>query len=106
MVIIVERVKAFFFFRNCSLAQHQSMERDEKELLSEGKEEREVHNVHKEKEELNKVKKNKKEDNEGVIEGSCLWSLTTDAGISRHTTVFTLGIPVRSNIFTQTIENQ
>ena len=46
-------------------------ERDEKEL-SEGK---------------------KKE--EGVEkESGCLWSLTTDAGISRHTTIFTLGIPV------------
>ena len=27
-------------------------------------------------------------------DSSCLWSLTTDAGISRHTTIFTLGIPV------------
>ena len=51
------------------------------------------------------MKKNKKEDNEGVIESSCLWSLTTDAGISRHTTVFTLGIPVYSHIFTQTIDS-
>ena len=95
----------FFLIRNCSLAQNQGVERDENDLLSEDKEEREVHNVHKEKEELDKVK-NKKEDNEGVIDSRCLWSLTTDAGISRHTTVFTLGIPVRSNIFTQTIENQ
>ena len=71
------------------------MKRAEKELLSEAKEE----------EELDKVIKEKEEDNEGDIDSSCLWSLTTDAGISRHTTVFTLGIPVRSNIFTQTIEN-
>ena len=68
------------------------MERAEKKLLSEDKEE----------DELDKVKKNKKEEEEG--DNSCLWSLTTDAGISRHTTIFTLGIPVRSNIFTQTIE--
>jgi len=70
--------------RNCSLAQNQGVERAEENLLSEDKEE----------EELDKVKKNKKEDNEGVIDSSCLWSLTTDAGISRHTTVFTLGIPL------------
>ena len=47
-------------------------ERDEKEL-SEGK---------------------KEEEEEVEKESDCLWSLTTDAGISRHTTIFTLGIPV------------
>jgi len=93
--------------RNCSLAQHQSMERDEKELLSEGKEERERGKVlekKEDKEEGDKVlekkeekddkvlKKNNKEEEDG--DSSCLWSLTTDAGISRHTTVFNLGIPV------------
>ena len=47
--------------------------RDEKEF-SEGKEEEE---------EVDKER-----------DSNCLWSLTTDAGISRHTTIFTLGIPV------------
>jgi len=90
--------------RNCSLAQNQGVER---KLSSEGKEERELHNVLEEKEDKEEgdnvlekegekddkvLKKNNKEEGDG--DSSCLWSLTTDAGISRHTTVFTLGIPV------------
>ena len=47
-----------------------------------------------------KEENNREEDGNGKKENKsdeaedCLWSLTTDAGISRRTTVFRIGIPV------------
>ena len=84
------------------------MERYEKELSSEGKEERELHNALEQKEDKevgDKVlKKNNKEEGKEDGDSSCLWSLTTDAGISRHTTVFNLGITVTPTFLDEQLE--
>ena len=66
------------FFRNCS--QEQNEESAEKERGSE--------------KELAKGKEDEISENKVMAKDICLWSITTDAGISRHTTIFTLGIPV------------
>ena len=68
------------FFRNCSQEQNEGIESAEKEGGSE--------------KELAKGKEDEISENKVMAEDICLWSITTDAGISRHTTIFTLGIPV------------
>ena len=71
------------FFRNCSQEQNEGIESAEKAGGSE--------------KELGRGGKGKEDEiseNKVMAKDICLWSITTDAGISRHTTIFTLGIPV------------
>ena len=78
------------FFRNCSVAPYWGT----KEAMSSkedgsSEEEKKIKEENIRAEDENRNKENKIDEAE-----DCLWSLTSDAGISRRTTVFRIGIPV------------
>ena len=77
------------FFRNCSVAPYWGTEKamSSKEGESSQEEKTKEENIREEDDDANK--ENKIDEAE-----DCLWSLTTDAGISRRTTVFRIGVPV------------
>ena len=77
------------FFRNCSVAPYWGT----REAMSSKEDESSEEEKIKEENIREEGESGKKENNSAEAE-SCLWSLTTDAGISRRTTVFRLGIPV------------
>ena len=64
------------FFSNCSVAPYWGTEEKTKE------------------ENIREEDENGKKENKSDEAEDCLWSLTTDAGISRRTTFFRIGIPV------------
>ena len=77
------------FFRNCSVAPYWGTEKAMSSKEGESSEEEKTKEENIREENIDANKENKSD--EAV---DCLWSLTTDAGISRRTTFFRIGTPV------------
>ena len=77
------------FFRNCSVAPYWGTEKAMSSKEDESSEEVKTKEENNREEDGNGKKEHKSDEAE-----DCLWSLTTDAGISRRTTVFRIGTPV------------
>ena len=77
------------FFRNCSAAPNWGTEKAMSSKEGESSEEVKTKEENIREENIDANKENKSDEAE-----DCLWSLTTDAGISRRTTFFRIGTPV------------
>ena len=77
------------FFSNCSVAPYWGTEKAMSSKEDKSSEEVKTKDENNREEDGNGKKENKSDESE-----DCLWSLTTDAGISRRTTFFRIGIPV------------
>ena len=77
------------FFSNCSVTPYWGREKAMSSKEGESSEEEKT-----KEENIREEDENGKKENKSYEAEDCLWSLTTDAGISRRTTVFRIGIPV------------